>query len=190
MDVPAASGGPQEMIARAVSPAGTNPLTFSMQSQLQTEWCWAATAASVSAFYKDVPTLSQCQIASDCLSVPCCITPLPPPPPPDWEGNRWYTLDVALSVAGHRAGPPIQGPLDFPAIVAEIDAGRPVCCHILWDQDSPGDGHFNAIIGYDGVNRDVVVRDPSTTYGDGTFPYETFKSNYYGGKWDGTYLTR
>jgi hypothetical protein len=177
-------------LAIAAAPAATpNPLAFNMQLQQQTEWCWAATAASVAAYYKDPAAMTQCQIATACLSMNCCINPLPDPPPPTWAGNRTFTLNVALGVVNHFTEPVLQRAIDFPAIVAEIDAGRPVCCHISWDPGSPLLGHFNVIAGYDAARNDVVVRDPSGTLSDGVFPYESFKSNYHGGRWDQTYLT-
>jgi hypothetical protein len=174
---------------KATATSGSNPLSFSMQSQQQSEWCWAATAASVSAFYCDTPAASQCEIASRCLSMSCCITPLPPPPPPYWSGNRTYTLDVALSNLGHLVGGPTGACLDFNTIVAQIRAGHPVCCHISWDGGAPG-GHFMAIIGYDESNADVTVVDPSPVFGDGTFPYKALVQDYHGGQWDDTYLTQ
>jgi hypothetical protein len=164
-----------------------NPLPVHMQDQLQTEWCWAATAASISAFYGDNPMVRQCEVASRCLSMQCCVDPLPGPPPPDWDGNRVYTLSMALALLEHLSEPIVTRALTFDEIVAEIDAGRPVCCHIEFD-DYPG--HFNVIVGYDADTHDVIVRDPSTRYGDGTYPYEAFKSDYYGGTWDQSYRTR
>lgn len=183
----ATSGAPTH--APITADAIPNPLPLSMQPQQQTEWCWAAAAASVSAFYRDSPPTSQCQLASQCLNMNCCVEPLPPPPPPIWPGNKMYTLNVALSVIGHLSGEPAGKPLDFATVVAEISAGRPVCCHISWESGPVG-GHFNAIIGYDEVNEDVTIADPSGVFGGGTFPYKTFVTDYHGGKWDDSYLTQ
>lgn len=153
-----------------------NPLPFSMQVQEQTEWCWAATAASVSAYYDVAPVLTQCEVASKCIGVDCCITPLPP------ERNIKWALDAALKAIKHLAADP-SGALPFSSIVTEIDGGRPICCHISWD-------HFIAIVGYDDSNQDVVVCDPDPHHAEQTLPYETFVSDYYEGSWDYSYLTK
>jgi hypothetical protein len=93
-----------------------------------------------------------------------------------------YALDVALSVIQHLAAGPTDGVLPFSSIMSEINGGRPICCHISWD-------HFNVIVGYyDDSNQDIVVRDPF--HGDHTLPYKTFLSDYYGGSWDYSYLTK
>ncbi len=111
----------------------------------------------------------------------CCITPLPPPPPPYWAGNRPYALDGALRVVNHRAGDPTGGALPFSSIMSEIDAGKPICCHISW-------GHFNVIVGYyDDSTQDIIVCDP--LFKETTLPYDTFVSRYHEGAWDDSYLT-
>ena len=181
VDVPAA---PAAQLAANRPPGGAGAphiLTFTMQDQQQTEWCWAATAASVSAYYNVAKVWTQCEVASQCLGMDCCIIPLPPPPPPYWAGNRMYTLDFALNVIQHLASGPTGDVLTFSSITDEIKGGRPVCCHISW-------GHFNVIVGYyDDSNQDIVVRDP--LHGEQTLPYAMFVSSYYGGAWDDSYLT-
>ena len=168
----------------AETEAHPNLLSISVQSQLQTEWCWAAVASSVAVFYQDQPPKSQCELATQFLGVPCCVNPLPAPPPPQWEGNRSYSLDVPLTVLQHLAGQLIPNVISFQDIMTDIDAGKPICCHIKWDQDAPQEGHFNVIVGYDAQTQDVIIRDPNPHYGQSTMPYDTFVSNYHGGSWD------
>lgn len=128
--------------AAAVASASgvANPLPFAMQPQAQTKWCWAATAASMSAYYKDTPAIGQCEVATQCLGIPCCIIPLPPPTCA-WEGNQMYTLQVALQVVVHSAHGP-EDPLDFASLVAELRAGHPVGCQIQWDGGGAAGGAF------------------------------------------------
>jgi hypothetical protein len=175
--------------ASANSATNPNPLSFAMQPQQQSEWCWAAVAASISSFYGDAPAKSQCELATQYLQMPCCANPLPPPPPPQWDGNQSYTLDVPLQVLNHLAAPLIPDVMLFEDIVKDINAGKPICCHIKWDQDAPHDGHFNAIVGYDSQTQDLIIHDPYAAYGQSTVPYDTFKSNYHGGSWDQTCRT-
>jgi papain like cysteine protease AvrRpt2 len=161
---------------------GANPLPFTMQTQDFSEWCWAATSSSVCAFYNRPPLMTQCQIASACLNLACCVDPAPPPP---WPCNAPYYLDQALTQTGNLAAPATNGALPFASVTTEIDAGRPVGCHISW---SGGGGHFNAIYGYDAANQDVDLGDPY--YGNQTLPYATLVSSYQNlGAWDYSYLT-
>lgn len=195
MPLPDFLGAPTELRLAGSAPgavggsATSNPLQLVMQTQLQTEWCWAAVTASISAFYQDTPPKKQCELATDLLFTPCCIDQLPPPPPPTWSGNAPYALDGALQLINHMKGDLISNVIPFAQIVAEIDAGHPVCCHINWTSGNNLSGHFNAIVGYDNKTQDVIVRDPYLIYGESTVPYETLKSNYHGGTWDQTYLT-
>lgn len=176
-------------VGYALAPIGGGPsrrLTFTMQVQLQTEWCWAATSASVNDYYAPAGTKSQCQIASGVLGSSCCITPV------SSACNQPYYLDIALTWVGHLAQPYIGAAIAFaspaagtPSVEDEIDLGRPVACHISW---SGGGGHFNAIHGYDTNTQDVDVADPY--YSTHTLPYTAFLSNYQGtGTWDASYLT-
>jgi hypothetical protein len=159
--------------------AGANCLSFSMQSQQQSEWCWAATSASISAFYGPGSPATQCQIAASCLTLACCSQPFPS------TCNQAYYLDRALTVVGHLAAPPSSGALPFASVTNEINAGRPLGCHITW---SDGSGHFNAIYGYDASVFDVDVGDPY--YGNQTLPYSAMTNSYQGsGVWDYSYLT-
>lgn len=49
-------------------------LPFNMEAQLKTNWCWAATAKSVSRFYSRLTPWTQCKIASQELDKSCCDT--------------------------------------------------------------------------------------------------------------------
>jgi hypothetical protein len=162
---------------RALAKTGANALTFMMQAQLQSEWCWAATSASVNAFYNHPSLLRQCEVAGQCLKMSCCSNAEP--------CNQPYYLDRALTETGNMAGSIVQGSLSFADIVTEIDAGRPVCCHISWKL---GGGHFNAIYGYNRTNQDLNVGDPF--YGNQAVPFATFLLNYRNaGSWDYSYRT-
>lgn len=158
-----------------------------MQSQEQTNWCWAAVASSVCAYYAargSGALRSQCQIATQFLGLECCITPLPPPSE-DWPGNKRFTLQVPLDVLGHFSPPIVRGPLDPRVIAQELERQRPVCCQIEW---GPNDGHFAVIVGCDFEHNDVTVRDPAGTL-SGTFPYNG-ANTFPGGRWTETYLSR
>src|SRR5260370_26671301 len=58
----------------------TNPprnkimMSFSVQRQLQSNWCWAAVAASIADYYDPNTTETQCTIANRCLKRTDCST--------------------------------------------------------------------------------------------------------------------
>jgi papain like cysteine protease AvrRpt2 len=175
--------------AQASLTATSRTLSISIEQPTPTNWCWAATAAAVASFYAAVhgvgQALTACQVATQCLFTSCCPEPTDPTDP----RNQEYALEGALRAIQHLAGDgPLQGPLDFPAIVTEIEGERPICCHIAWDPSNPDNGHFNAIVGYDTANQDIDISD--CLYGTQTLPHDTFTTAYRGaGTWDLTYLT-
>src|SRR4051794_1237702 len=71
---------------------GSEPVlqSFNMQHQVQDQWCWAATAASVSLFYNRTSTWTQCLVAAQIMGTTCCVALAPCNKP-------WY-LNDALSV--------------------------------------------------------------------------------------------
>ena len=165
---------------------GPNVLQFDMQSQEQTKWCWAAVASSVCAYYAERgegSAKSQCEIATQFLGMQCCITPLPPASA-NWPGNQDFTLKVPLETLNHFE-PPVLGPLNIAGIAAEIDSGRPICCHIDW-ANSPG--HFVVIIGYDSAHNEIIVRDPAGMIINGTLPLKG-GGTFPGGTWNESYRT-
>jgi hypothetical protein len=161
-----------------VGGAAPNSLGFAMQTQQGSNWCWAATASSVSCFFNPASTWTQCAVADACLQNNCCAAPAP--------CDVTYSLDVPLSQTGNLQGTPFPGPDTTAGVQAEIKAGRPVCCHISWQG---GGGHFVAISGYDAATGDVFVVDPLGT--SVSLPFGTFVSSYQGsGGWDYTYNTQ
>lgn len=162
---------------------GTQPLPLDIPHQEQDWWCWCAIAVGVSSFYDGAFGLSQCQAAARVLRQPgACISPDSP------EVNVMHELDLALGEFQHFRGPVIQGPLEFSAVRAEIDAGRPVGVRIRF-MDS-GIGHFTVIRGYRaGGFRMLSIDDP--LYDESEVAYEHFVSRYRGtGAWRQTYLTQ
>ncbi len=161
---------------------------FTMQHQCQTEWCWAATSVSVSAYYDPQTSWTQCTMvnAEKGLSICCedgssdaCNNP-----------NR---LDHPLNradVLDHKQA----GPIGYDTIGKEIDAGRPIALRIGWSRD--GDprhqrGHFAVIDAYESSGDQwIAIDDPWWGPWDG--PVSTlFQGMYHGsGSWTHTYFTR
>ncbi len=156
-------------------------LSFNMQMQTQSNWCWAATANSVSHYFWRWSTWSQCRIANGELgSTDCCQNPVP-----SHCNVPWY-LDRALTRTRNFVS--IQGPAAFSAVRAEINAGRPVGARIGW---SGGGGHFMVIYGYSMIAGDEFFDIDDPIYGKSHIPVSEFSSSYQGtGSWTHTYFMK
>lgn len=154
-------------------------LDFVIQPQEQSEWCWAAVAASIANFYAGNNQLKQCDVVNNALRrTDCCQ---------DGSSdscNQQVDVDSGLSRVGHlqrkQSGQP-----DFNTVVAEMNAGRPLAVRILW---SEGGGH--AIIVY-GVtdDRKVNIADPANADDEILVPFDDFVYKDIG-TWDKSLFTR
>src|SRR5947207_2381161 len=110
---------------------------FVMESQEQSEWCWAAVSVSVDHYFSTASNSTQCRVARDVLGLAgCCSNPDP--------CNEPARLQDALESVNCLAASP-TGPLSFAEVRQVIDASKPVCLRIGWDG---GGGHFLALCGY------------------------------------------
>lgn len=156
-------------------------LNVGMQTQQQTQWCWAAVATSVAGFYDASTTWTQCSVVNAELGQTTCCT----------SGSSaacnkpWY-LDLALTRVGHF-DTWSAGAMSFADVRAEIDAGRPLGVRIGW---SGNGGHFLVIEGYrNDANQQVAVDDP--WYGASDLTYATLSTSYQGsGTWTHSYETQ
>jgi hypothetical protein len=156
-------------------------LAFTMQAQLESQWCWAACSASVSLFYDSASGWTQCSVVNAELGQSTCCQ----------NGSTsqcnqpWY-LDLALARTGNLASW-LGGTGTIAQIRNEIRNRRPLGARIGW---SGGGGHFVMIAGYRSCDPDeyIDVRDP--IYGSSDIPRATFASSYQGtGAWTHTYYT-
>jgi hypothetical protein len=169
-----------EVLGREFS---SKQLTFDMQEQTQSNWCWAATATSVSHFYWSESTWTQCLVANGELGYSnCCSHPVPSACNVPWYLDRAFTrTDNFRSQIGQAT---------FQQVRDEIDAGRLVGARIGW---TGGGGHFMVIYGYslvDGVEY-FDIDDP--IYGKSHLSVSDFTGNYQGegqGSWTHTYFTK
>lgn len=156
-------------------------LPFLMQFQTQSNWCWAANAASISVFYNGGSTVTQCIVASMCLNrTDCCNGNVP-------ACNVPYYLDRALKIVGSFKQL-INQPVGLPVIKSEIEGRCVVGARIGWQG---GGGHFVTLFGYNDLtpNGFVYVADP--IYGASYTSLANFTSSYLNaGRWTDTYLTK
>lgn len=126
----------------------TRALSFKVQRQEKSEWCWAAVSVSVDHFFRPDSRHTQCDIAGTVLRLSCCDGAQPAAAD---SCNTPHALHTVLGRFHLLAADPIVEPLTFDQVRTEIDGGRPVCVLIKW-LDNQGQvtdrGHFIAIGGY------------------------------------------
>jgi Papain-like cysteine protease AvrRpt2 len=156
-------------------------LAFNMQAQTQSNWCWAATATSVSHFYWLLSAWTQCLVANGELGLSnCCNSSVPAA-----CNVPWY-LDRALTRTNNFVS--ITGQVTFQQVRDEIDAERPVGARIGW---SGGGGHFMVIYGYSTVAGTDYFDIDDPIYGKSHLAVSEFANNYQGsGTWTHTYFTK
>ena len=156
-------------------------LTFTVQSQQQLNWCWAAVASSVSLHYDSTSGWSQCALANAELGqTSCCIDGSTS------QCNRVWYLDRALRRVDNLSRW-VSGAIGLSAVELELAAARLVCARIGW---SGGGGHFVVIKGYrEGGAGSLHIEDPWDGYS--FVSYDNFRAVYQGsGSWTHTYYTR
>jgi len=156
-------------------------LPFNMKAQTQSNWCWAATATSVSRYYSIFSPWTQCKVASEELGQTCCTTPVP-----GACNVPWY-LDKALTRTNNFVS--FQGStVSWNTVKSELEKGLVVGARIGWNG---GGGHFMVLHGVSsiGVTNYLHIDDP--IYGKSVLTYQQFATNYQGsGSWTHTYFTK
>jgi hypothetical protein len=168
-----------KMLALAAPPPVV--LGFNMTSQHpQLNWCWAATARSVSHYYNNGSHWTKCLVAQ--TAFPHLICPCTNPLPCD---QVWY-LERALAITSNYVS--YRGPMSFAAIEAELLNGRVLGARTAWNL---GGAHFVVIHGcYQsaGVNY-LKVDDPDI--GKSDVEEAVFLTKYKGsGTWTHAYFTK
>jgi hypothetical protein len=173
---------------------GARAATFVMQTQRETDWCWAAVAVSMNDFLDPVPALAGPTWTQPTLATQVLEQVLQWNPPVDCsmdpqQCDQPAGLDVALGVTRNlrQAGAMFNQILDFASIRCWIDQQLPLGARILWPQ---GGAHFVALSGYlvfASGEQKVVVQDP--LYGPSVQDYSSLLGQYlYQGSWNDTYL--
>jgi hypothetical protein len=139
--------------AALASPAPNNwmevqnmALTFPIEHQQETDWCWNACAVSVEHYFDPHSPLTQDTFAEKALGVPL------------GDANQPWYLQYALEKLNKlKANPP--GFMSFAEIQRQLDANLPVGVHIDW---GGGSFHYVMITGYEvtgGISK-VLISDP------------------------------
>jgi hypothetical protein len=159
-------------------------LAFDMQTQYLSQWCWAATATSVSHFYWRWSTWTQCRVVNAELGrSDCCQRGLHRLR----SCNRPWKFDKALTRTNNFLNW-MSGQASFQQVADEIDRGRPVGARIGWNN---GGGHFAMIYGYSRIAGTEYFDVDDSIYGKSHLSVTVFSSNYQGtGTWTDTYFTK
>jgi hypothetical protein len=156
-------------------------INFRMQRQLQSNWCWAATSTSVSHYFEQASSWTQCKVADATLQAnDCCGGGA------NGHCNIPYYLDDALATTGNFLAF-VPGKQALTEVQKEIAAGRPLCIRVGWVGDG---GHFLSIIGWmvaaSGITY-FTLADP--IYGVSTVTMDTLDGTYQGsGEWSHSYF--
>lgn len=135
----------------ARGPDGPVHLVVAVPFQQRPQWCWAAVAVGVAAYYDPTTPWTQCRVAREVLGADCCAAP------DCVECDRQWYLDEALALVRHGAGHG-RGALSLTAVLRELRRGDPIGVRIDWGD---GSGHFVLLCGGDPRNGEVVVEDPA-----------------------------
>jgi Papain-like cysteine protease AvrRpt2 len=191
MPLPTFLGPPSPLVLAAAGAGNSKKLAFTIQSQTQSNWCWAAVSTSVSHFYDASSVWTQCQVASSALPVTvpptnCCQNPQ--------DCDQPFFLDVALGVTGNFRNR-VDHALSFVDIQKEISADTPIGCRVGWF-DAAGQlnglGHFMIIAGWlIGATGTQYIDIADPIYLNTQILYEEFAASYQtGGEWTHSYLTQ
>ena len=160
-------------------------LNFAMQDQEESEWCWAAVAASIALHYSGSSPWTQCKVAEAELNEKkCCQKPVPS------ACNRRWRLHSTLRTTQNLSRYTTRREA-FAVIQQEINNGRPLCARIGWKGSISG--HFVLIDGYDESSgtQFVMVRDPNPLVRTALVNYATLVKGYQGtGSWTDSFFTQ
>ena len=162
---------------------------FMMENQCQTQWCWAAVAASVARYYRPASAITQSELVNRELKRTDCSCAVA-----DGRCNEPSYLAPSLDRAGGHLKAWLVGTRATEAeLIREIDELRPVCIRVA---RSDREGHFVVVVGYlpgtDGDDDGLLlkVEDPDQDIGTVPFSYRGLSRNHPRGPWTDTLFTR
>ncbi|HEX2202958.1 MAG TPA: papain-like cysteine protease family protein [Longimicrobium sp.] len=144
--------------------------------QEQTEWCWAACAQMMAAYFGD-PAARQCFSANWLYGQSaCCWVPQNP------ACNAPCPIDLVSVVLFHwgMQSQYHDGPVPFGVLQAELGAGRPVEVGYVYPG---GSGHVAVVVGWGGDLEGPVVMVNDPWVGPGEVSYASLRKAYGSGEW-------
>lgn len=152
-------------------------LSFSVESQLQSNWCWAAIASSIGLFY-GTACLAQEEVVRRVLKIPGASLV-------EKNSNQQITLDKSLKLVNCFSHWSLGWP-SFERLLLEISAGRLPCARIEWLK---GGAHYLVIKGITPEKQLLHIED--SLHGPSVEAYQKFPKHYQdtGAIWTETYWT-
>ncbi|MYW02992.1 papain-like cysteine protease family protein [Streptomyces sp. SID3343] len=147
---------------------GSAQLSFNELTQVQNQWCWAATGLSAARYLGRGLSTTQntfCDYARGLPTNYAC---------PNQPGEL-SDIQRAWSRLGMSRGQ-LAGALNFNTVASSIDANSPIVVGIYW---TAGGGHANVLYGYDSNSGTLMYADPwpaNQRYGE--MDYNSYVSNY------------
>jgi len=166
--------------------SAANVLNFSIESQKQTNWCWAAVSKSVALYYSKTPHWTQCEVATKALkleigNIPCCASPT------NQKCNIPWYLGRALDVVG-AFKKRVDKAESLSTVKNEISNDNPLCVRVGW---RTGGGHFLAILGWKETTNVSYLEIDDPIHGRQTIKETKFRNNYRGsGTWTHSYFVK
>lgn len=151
---------------------------YRQEDQEQTNWCWAAIAVSIAAYFER-GTWKQCAIVRDVTGkTNCCVSP--------GNCNVMWSVGEALRhaqcLAEHRTSP-----VAIDTLQRQVDFGNPVVIRL---ENMEGLAHVSTIVGYgpdQGDLCELTIIDPWR--GVEKVRYGNIRNSTYRGSWTDTYFT-
>jgi hypothetical protein len=156
-------------------------LPFNMQTQNQSNWCWAAVAVSTHLFYGGTQWPVQCGLVNQTFGLHICCQSGSSP-----ACNKQYYLDQALQITGNYHHY-TNGPELWSSVTQQINIRHPLGVRISLAGNL---GHFLIINGYTVTPRgiqQVVLRD--SLNGNSIVPYGRLVNGYQRGSWTHSFFT-
>lgn len=139
------------LVVVAVPAADAASLTFTVDKQEKSQWCWAASAKSVIRYMRG-SVYSQCTLVKKGFNSSDC---------PNNPGGFVTQLDRIYSYAGMGGGPIVYSMISHIAIRYDIDRWIPLQIRYGYKSTSLSTGHIVAIHGYAGTTT-VYWSDPAS----------------------------
>jgi len=166
----------------AAPPPPTVLLAFTIHTQEQTNWCWAAVATSVALHFDFTWSLRQCELVDHELQQTNCCQD---------GGCSKCNVERRLSRALIRTGNLRQmesRPMTFKELQAAMLEKAPMCARVEWQG---GSGHFVVISGYVALSGVQYVTIEDSLTGQSQYEFQEFLTRYEGsGRCTHAYWTR